>query len=102
MAVTLPTAAEVRRAREQAARNAAEQARVARTPLLAVLGAGEFALNTVTRAAEVARVRAAEARARAATQAGDVQQRVVVLPQRLREEDLRADLRRALAGLQEQ
>ena len=42
MAVSLPTAADVRKAREQAAKSAAERAEVARTPLLAVLGAGEL------------------------------------------------------------
>jgi heparin binding hemagglutinin HbhA len=98
MAVTLPTATDVRKAREQAARNATEQAKVARTPLLAVLGAGEYALSTVSKAAEVARLRAAEARTRAAAQAAGVQHRA----QKLREEDLRADLRRALADLQKQ
>ena len=41
MAVSLPTAADVRKAREQAAKTAAERAEVARTPLLAVLGAGD-------------------------------------------------------------
>ena len=40
MPVTLPTAADVRKVREQAAKNAAERAEAARTPLLAVLGAG--------------------------------------------------------------
>ena len=43
MAVQLPTAADVRKAREQAAKSAAESAELARTPLLAVLGAGEAA-----------------------------------------------------------
>ena len=33
MAVSLPTAADVRKVREQAAKNVAEQAEVARTPL---------------------------------------------------------------------
>lgn len=42
MPVSLPTAADVRKARGQAA----ERAEVARTPLLAVLGAGDYAVTT--------------------------------------------------------
>jgi heparin binding hemagglutinin HbhA len=73
MAVSLPTAADVRKVREQAARNAAERAEVARTPLLAVLGAGDYAVTTVTKAVATARTRATE-------QAETVQQRVAELP----------------------
>ncbi|WP_211176681.1 hypothetical protein [Pseudonocardia acidicola] len=76
MAVSLPTAADVRKAREQAAKNAAERAEVARTPLLAVLGAGEYAVSTVSRAVTTARTRAAE-------QADAVQHRVSGLPQEI-------------------
>ena len=50
MPVTLPTAADVRKVREQAAKNAAERAEAARTPLLAVLGAGDAAVTVVTKA----------------------------------------------------
>lgn len=60
MAVTLPTAADVRKAREQAAKAAAERAEVARTPLLAFLGAGDLAVATMTNAVTTARVKATE------------------------------------------
>ena len=108
MPVSLPTAADVRKAREQAAKSAAERAEAARTPLLAVLGAGELAVTAVSKAAEVARTRAAVARTRATAQAGDVQNRVAELPQRLNSEELRktvAELRvqaeQAYAGFAE-
>lgn len=81
MAVQLPTSTDVRKARAQAA----ERAEVARTPLLAVLGAGDYAYSTVTKAVVDARARAEEAAHRAAE-----------LPQRLSSESLRrlvADLR---------
>lgn len=90
MPVSLPTAADVRRAREQAAQAAAERAGVARTPLLAVLGAGDYAYATVTKAV-------VGARTRATAQAEDVQHRVAELPQRLSPEallSLVAELRR--------
>lgn len=85
MAVSLPTAADVRKVREQAAQNVAEQAEVARTPLLAVLGAGDLAVATVSKAVADARTRAAERR-----------EFVAELPQRLTTDELRklvADLR---------
>jgi heparin binding hemagglutinin HbhA len=47
MAVSLPTAADVRKVREQAAKSAAEQAGTVKTPLLAVLGAGEYAYSSI-------------------------------------------------------
>lgn len=81
MAVQLPTSTDVRKARAQAA----ERAEVARTPLLAVLGAGDYAYSTVAKAVVDARARAEEAANRAAE-----------LPQRLSPEALRqlvADLR---------
>lgn len=96
MAVSLPTAADVRKAREQAAKNAAARAEVARTPLLAVLGATDYAVATVSNAVAEARARAAETRTRATAQAEDVQNRVTHLPQRLNTDELRklvADLR---------
>jgi heparin binding hemagglutinin HbhA len=55
MAVSLPTAADVRKIREQAAKNAAERAEVARTPLFAVLGAGDAAVTAVSKAVADAR-----------------------------------------------
>ncbi len=65
MAVSLPTAADVRKAREQAAKSAAERAEVARTPLLAVLGAGDVAVTAVTKAVADARTAPPTARTRA-------------------------------------
>jgi heparin binding hemagglutinin HbhA len=49
MAVDLPTTAEVRKARHDAAKTAAQRAEAARTPLLAVLGAGELAVSAVSK-----------------------------------------------------
>jgi len=71
MAVELPTTADVRKARHNAAKVAAERAEVARTPLLAVLGAGDIAVNAVSKAVE------------------GVQHRVAELPQHLNGEELR-------------
>ncbi|MHA6780072.1 hypothetical protein ACVGOW_03605 [Pseudonocardia saturnea] len=81
MAVQLPTSTDVRKVRAQAA----ERAEVARTPLLAVLGAGDYAVASVSKVVADARARAEEAANRAAE-----------LPQRLSPEALRqlvADLR---------
>ena len=83
MAVSIPTAADVRKAREQAAQTVTERAEVARTPLLAVLGAGDYAYTTVSKAV-------VDARTRATAQAEEVQHRVAELPQRLSPEGLRA------------
>lgn len=82
MAVSLPTAADVRKVREQAAQNVADQAEVARTPLLAVLGAGDYAVATVSKAVADARTRAAERREFVQTQVSE-------LPQRLSTDELR-------------
>lgn len=60
MAVSLPTAADVRKIREQAAKSASERAEVARTPLLAVLGAGDAAFATTVKVFEDAKSRATE------------------------------------------
>ena len=87
MAVQLPTSADVRKAREQAAKVAAERAEAARTPLLAVLGAGEAAYTAFSKVATAAIDRAGTARAQAEG-----------VPQR----DLREDLRKAFAELQSQ
>lgn len=89
MAVSLPTAADVRRAREQAAKSAAEGAEAARVPLLAALGAGEYAITAVTNAVAGARSRAAGARTAATEGAEEAQHRFAALPQRLSAEDLR-------------
>jgi heparin binding hemagglutinin HbhA len=80
MAVDLPTTADVRKARHNAAKTAAERAEAARTPLLAVLGAGDLAVNAVSKAVE------------------GVQHRVADLPQHLNGEELR----KAAAELREQ
>jgi heparin binding hemagglutinin HbhA len=80
MAVELPTTADVRKARHNAAKSAAERAEAARTPLLAVLGAGDIAVNAVSKAVE------------------GVQHRVAELPQHLNSEELR----KAAAELREQ
>jgi len=66
MAASPPTVADVRKIREQAAKNAADRAEAARTPLLAVLGAGDLAVSTVTKAVTAARARAAERAGKAA------------------------------------
>ena len=65
MAVSLPTAADVRKVREQAAKSAAEQAETVKTPALAVLGAGEYAYSSLVSAYAGAKEKAA-ARAEAA------------------------------------
>lgn len=78
MAVSLPTAADVRKVREQAAKTAAERAEVARTPLLAVLGAGDVAYNAAVKAF-------ADARARAGERAGKASE----LPAKFTTEELR-------------
>lgn len=90
MAVSLPTAADVRKAREQAAKRAAERAGMARTPLLAVLGAGDVAVTTVTRAVAAARIRAAERT-----------ERVSDLPWKLNADELRVRAEQTYAGLAE-
>jgi heparin binding hemagglutinin HbhA len=87
MAVELPTTADVRKARHNAAKTAAERAEVARTPLLAVLGAGDRAVSAVSKAVAAAR-----------TQAEGVQHKVAELPQHLNGEELR----KAVAELREQ
>jgi heparin binding hemagglutinin HbhA len=87
MAVDLPTTADVRKARHDAAKAAAERAEAARTPLLAVLGAGDRAVSVVSKAVVAAR-----------TQAEGVQHRVAELPQHLNGEELR----KTVAELREQ
>ena len=91
MAVELPTAADVRKVREQAAKNAAERAEAARTPLLAVLGAGDAAVTVVTKAI-------VDAQTRRRAQADKVQAYVTALPQRLTAEEAR----KTVAELREQ
>lgn len=97
MAVPLPTAEDVRKVRETARKQATGRVEVARTPLLAVLGAGDLAVTTVTRAVNGAMA-----------QAEDAQTRIAELPQRLSTDELRktvAELRtqagRTYAGFAE-
>lgn len=71
MAVSLPTGTDVRKVREQ-------QAEVVRTPLLAVLGVGEYAYTTVNKVVS-------DARARATKRAEVVQHRVSELPNEISE-----------------
>lgn len=89
MPVELPSTADVRRMRQQAAKTAAERAAAARTPLLAVLGAGDLAVTAVAKVVADARTRATAARTRAGAQAEDVQHRVTGLPQHLNADELR-------------
>jgi heparin binding hemagglutinin HbhA len=89
MAVDLPTTDEVRKTRLHVAKNAAQRAEAARTPLLAVLGAGDLAVTALSKAVAEARTRATVAGAKAAEQAEEVQTRVAGLPQRLNSEELR-------------
>ena len=82
MAVALPTAADVRKVREQAAKNAADRAEVAKTPLLAVLGASDAAVTAVTKAV-------VDARVRGKAQAGDAAAYFAALPQKFTAEEAR-------------
>jgi heparin binding hemagglutinin HbhA len=91
MPVTLPTAADVRKVREQAAKNAAERAEAARTPLLAVLGAGDAAVTVVTKAI-------VDAQTRRRAQADKVQAYVTALPQKINADEAR----KTVAELREQ
>ena len=93
MPVQLPTSTDVRKARTQAA----ERAEVARTPLLAVLGAGDYAVATVSKTVADARARAEEA----ANRAAELPQRLS--PQGLRQlvAELRADAEERYSDLAE-
>jgi heparin binding hemagglutinin HbhA len=91
MPVTLPSAADVRKVREQAAKNAAERAEAARTPLLAVLGAGDAAVTVVTKAV-------VDTQTRGKAQADKVQAYVTALPQKLTADEAR----KTVAELREQ
>ncbi|WP_181779222.1 hypothetical protein [Pseudonocardia pini] len=89
MAVSLPTAADVRKVREQAAKSAAEQAEVVKTPVLAALGAGEYAYSSILGAYATAKERAA-ARAEAAQKfAADIPNEIDGLRSKLTTEELR-------------
>ncbi|ALL78304.1 hypothetical protein AD006_02830 [Pseudonocardia sp. EC080610-09] len=74
MAVNLPTSADVKKLREQTA----EQAEVARTPLMAVIGVGDYAYTTVSKAVT-------DVRSTATQRAEEVQTRVQEFPEELKE-----------------
>ncbi len=78
MALPLPTSADVRKVRHNAAQTVSQGAEVARTPLLAVLGAGDYAVASLSKT--VADVRA---------QAEQAANRASELPQRLSPQGLR-------------
>ncbi|MGH3569318.1 MAG: hypothetical protein ACRDRH_25500 [Pseudonocardia sp.] len=101
MAVSQPTAADARKAREQAARSAAERAGVARTPLLAVLGAGDYAVTTVAHAVTTARARAAERAAAASQRVSEFPRKITADELRKAADDLRGQAGQAYADLAE-
>lgn len=82
MAVSLPTAADVRKVRETARKAAADRVEYARTPFLAVIGAGDVAVATVAKVVT-------DARTRATAQAGEAQSRIAGLPQRFSADEVR-------------
>lgn len=97
MAVSIPTAADVRKYREQAAKTAAERAEIARTPLLAFLGAGDLAYTSAVKAI-------AEARARAtarAEKASELPAKFTAEELRKAVEEFRAQAKQAYAGFAE-
>jgi heparin binding hemagglutinin HbhA len=102
MAGSLPTSADVRRVREQAAKGAAGRAEAARTPLLAVLGAGDVAVTSVSRAVATARTRATERRGAAqqrAAELGGLRDKLSIEELRKWVEELRANAGKTYAGL---
>jgi heparin binding hemagglutinin HbhA len=84
MAASLPTSADVRKAREQAAKAVNTRFDLVRTPLLAWLGAGDLAVNKVNDAMAKARVRATERREAARQRAEKLQGQLGELPTELR------------------
>lgn len=80
MAVSMPNAQDIRKAREQAAKIVNERAGVMKTPLLAALGAGEYAATAVVEALNKARDRAAEGRGATQARAEKLQDRISELP----------------------
>jgi len=94
MAVSLPTSADVRKARTQATKTVHTQFETVKTPLLAWVGAGDLAYAKVTEAVDKARTRAAERRAEAAKRREKFQAQVKDLPTELRENLTSEELRR--------
>jgi heparin binding hemagglutinin HbhA len=89
MAVSLPTAADVRKVREQAAKTAAEQAETVKTPALAVLGAGEYAYSSILGAYATAKEKAAAQAEAAQKFASDIPGELDDLRGKLSTEELR-------------
>jgi heparin binding hemagglutinin HbhA len=92
MAVSLPTAADVRKVRETARKTAAERVEIVRTPALAVLGAADVAIAAVTKAVADARARATAQAEGAQTRLTDAQNRISELPQKLSTDELRKNV----------
>jgi heparin binding hemagglutinin HbhA len=89
MAVSLPTAADVRKIRDNARKTAVERVEIVRTPALAVLGAADFAVSTVTKAVTDARARATAQAEEAQARLNDAQTRIAELPQKLNADELK-------------
>jgi heparin binding hemagglutinin HbhA len=101
MAGPQPTPVDVPKAREQAATSAAGPVEGARTPLFAVLGAGDAAVAGVSRAVAAARTRAAERRGVAQQRAADLgglRDKLSMEELRKLVEELRAHAGRTYAG----
>ncbi|MBA2324786.1 MAG: hypothetical protein H0V92_12510 [Pseudonocardiales bacterium] len=94
MAVSLPTSADVRKVRSQAAKTVNTQLDAVKTPLLAWVGAGDLALAKVTEAVDNARARAAVRREDAAKRAEKLQAQVKDLPTELKETLTAEELRK--------
>ncbi|MDN5857715.1 MAG: hypothetical protein L0H84_03755 [Pseudonocardia sp.] len=89
MAVSLPTAADVRKIRDNARKSATERIEIVRTPALAVLGAADLAVSTVTKAVTDARTRANAQAEDAQSRLNDAQARIAELPQKLTTDELK-------------
>ncbi|GAA5155296.1 iron-regulated heparin-binding hemagglutinin HbhA [Pseudonocardia eucalypti] len=85
MAPTLPTSADVRKARTQANKAVSERFDLVRTPLLAVLGAGDLGVNKVNDALSKARKNAEERRGVVTERVEKLQSQLSDLPTELRE-----------------
>jgi heparin binding hemagglutinin HbhA len=89
MAVSLPTAADVRKLREQVAESVADQAEVVKTPVLAALGAGEYAYSSVLDAYSTVKTRATERAEAAQKFANELPGEIESLRSKLSTEELR-------------
>ncbi|MBO0873824.1 MAG: hypothetical protein J2P19_10565 [Pseudonocardia sp.] len=97
MAASLPTSADVRKAREEAAKAVNTRFDLVRTPLLAWLGAGDLAVNKVNDALAKARTRAVARREAARLRAEKLQGQLGELPSELRDR-FDSELRDKLTG----